>query len=99
MQYNISPETIIKNKINEPVVVPVELSGLVAGTQDVSFAHNNNYSMAATGVCFTRDKWGLLPDMCNSMYKGRKTTKKKMLQYKAMHEDIITELHQRGIEV
>lgn len=85
--------------MNEPVIVPTNLADLVSAKFDTSFAHNNNYSMAATGVCFTREKWGLLPEMCHNLYAGRKQTKKKMLQYKAMHEEILAELHHRGIDV
>lgn len=99
MQYNISPETIIKNKLGEPIVVPTNLADLVTGSQDTSFAHSNNYSMAATGVCFTKEYQGLLPEMCENLYAGRKKTKKSMLNYKAMHEEILAELHHRGIDI
>lgn len=99
MQLNLSPETIVKNKLGEPVVVPTNLADLVAGTQDTSFAHNHDYSMAATGVCFVRDHQGLLPNMCESLYAGRKKTKSQSLKYKAMHEEIVAELHHRGVDV
>lgn len=85
--------------MNEPVVVPTNLADLVSGKFDTNFAHENNYSMAATGVCFTREKWGLLPEMCHNLYAGRKQTKKQALKYKAMMEDIIAELHHRGVEI
>lgn len=99
MQLNLSPETIVKNKLGEPVVVPTNLADLVAGTQDTSFAHNHDYSMAATGVCFVRDHQGLLPQQCESLYSGRKKTKSQSLKYKAMHEEIVAELHHRGVDI
>ena len=98
-QYNISPETLCQDKIGNPIVYPVDLDSLVAGTQDMSFAHENNYSVAATGVCFKRDKQGIIPGLCESLYAQRKSVKKTMLKMKNEHEKIVEELRHRGIEV
>lgn len=99
MGYNISPETIIKNDNGDPVVLPVDLNSLIYKKQDTSFAKQHDYSMAATGVCFKRDKQGLLPFLVDGLYADRKATKKRMLHYKSQHEMIVEELRQRGIKV
>lgn len=99
MGYNISPETIVKNSAGEPIIVPVDLNSLIHKKQDTSFAHEANLSMAATGVCFKRDKQGLLPMLAEGLYADRKKRKKSMLHYKSEHEKIVIELRKRGIKV
>lgn len=81
------------------LVYPVDLEHLIAGTQDMSFAHKNDYSVAATGVCFTREKEGILSYLCRTLYSDRKATKKRMLSMKNEHEKVVEELRHRGIEV
>lgn len=99
MEYNIGPDTLIHDKLGNPIIYPVDLESLIYKTQDMSFAKQNDYSVAATGVCFTRKKEGVLSSLCNSFYSNRKDTKKKMLQIKNEHEKIVEELRKRGIEV
>ena len=98
-QYNASPETICKDKLGNPIVYPVDLDSLVAGTQDMSFAKEHDYSVAATGVCFKRDKQGIVPKLCESLYAQRKQIKRRYLGMKNEHEKIVEELRHRGIEV
>lgn len=99
MEYNISPETLLKDKSGNSIVYPVDLEALIAKTQDMSFAKQNNYSVAATGVCFSKEKQGVIPKLCEDFYANRKATKKKFLLYKNEHEKIVEELRKRGIEV
>lgn len=99
MEYNISPETLLRDKLGNPIVYPVDLEHLIAGTQDMSFAHENNYSVAATGVCFSKEKQGVIPSQCETLYADRKTIKRRALQMKNEHEKIIEELRHRGVEI
>lgn len=99
MEMNIGNDTLIRDKLGNPVIYPVDLDALVNKTQDMSFAYENNYSVAASGVCFTKEKEGILSRLCNSFYSNRRNTKKKMLQIKNEHEKIVEELRKRGIEV
>lgn len=90
---------ICKDEHGNPIVYPVDLDSLVAGTQDMSFAKEHNYSVAATGVCFKRDKQGIVPKLCESLYAQRKQVKRRALGMKNEHEKIINELRHRGIEI
>ena len=95
----MSPETLIKDKLGNPVIYPVDLDALVNKTQDMSFAYENNYSVAASGVCFSKQKQGILPFLSESLYARRKQTKRRMLSIKNEHEKIVEELRKRGIEL
>jgi DNA polymerase elongation subunit (family B) len=77
MQYNISPETKVKNKPKKRV--PVE--DLLKSLQDGSYAADE-YSTAANGVSFVRDTRGFLPALMDTMYQERKVFKQKMLECK-----------------
>ena len=99
MEYNISSDTLIKDKLGNPIIYPVDLESLINKTQDMSFAKQHDYSVAATGVCFSKKKQGVIPRLCEEFYANRKATKKKMLFVKNEHEKIVEELRKRGIEV
>ena len=77
MQYNISPETKVKNKPKKRV--PVE--DLLKSLQDGSYVADE-YSTAANGVSFVRDTRGFLPALMDTMYQERKVFKQKMLECK-----------------
>lgn len=99
MEYNISSDTLIKDKLGNPIIYPVDLDALINKTQDMSFAKQHDYSVAATGVCFSKQKQGVIPRLCEEFYANRKATKKKMLFVKNEHEKIVEELRKRGVEV
>ena len=97
MQYNISPDTVVKDSYGENVKIHYNIDKLVAGTEDTSFAKSNNYSVSASGVCFRRDKQGMIPHLCETYYRDRKSHKKEYLRIKAEHEKIVEELRKRGV--
>lgn len=97
MQYNISPETLLKNKDGSAVKVEFDLDKLVNKTQDTSFAHNNDVSVAASGVCFTKQKWGIIPKFCHDLYADRKANKKRYLSSKARLEQVHEEMRKRHL--
>lgn len=99
MQYNISPESIVRTPDHKPVVYPIDLDSLVNKTQNMDFAKQHDYSVAASGVCFIRNKWGLVPQLCSQMYADRKVIKRNSLTYENEHEKIVEELRRRGIEI
>ena len=80
MQYNISPETILRNPDGSAVKMELNLDKLVHKTEDTDFAHKNNISVAASGVCFTKERWGIIPQFCHNLYADRKANKKKYLK-------------------
>ena len=97
MEYNISPETLVRDKNGNPVICNVDLDSLVHKQQDMSFAKQVDYSVCSSGVCFKRERQGLLPFMCDKFYKERKANKKKMLHYKSEHEKVVEEMRKRKL--
>ncbi len=73
MQYNISPETMIDQKLN------VNVDGILNKEYDTS---NLKYAMAASGQLYDKSKRGFLPELMDTIYNERVVYKKKMLQLK-----------------
>ena len=97
MQYNISPETILRNPDGSAVKMELNLDKLVHKTEDTDFAHKNNISVAASGVCFTKERWGIIPQFCHNLYADRKANKKKYLKSAATLERVNEQLRKRGL--
>jgi DNA polymerase elongation subunit (family B) len=70
VQWNMSPETLLKNDIEPDMTVDRLLNGYVNTTDK---------SMAATGQYFSKEKQGFMPKIIDEMYNERVTIKKKML--------------------
>lgn len=102
MQYNISPETLIRENVgNEerPFVIPVDLDKMINKEEDTSNAKELNYALPASGVCFSREHEGLFPRLMSELYAKRKEIKKEALRLKEQRERVATELRRRGIQV
>nr|BAR37019.1 DNA polymerase [uncultured Mediterranean phage uvMED] len=76
MQYNISPEKMIKGKVD--VSVPKLLDGKTKITGD--------YAVTPNGAQFKKDKQGFLPELMEQFYDERKLWKKKMIEYQIESE-------------
>ena len=87
MQYNISPETIIK--MDDQHRFGIGPNNILGGT-DTSYGKGcysklNNlkskgYSVAANGTCYSKEFQGFLPELMEKMYQERKMFKKKMIE-------------------
>ena len=73
MQYNISPETF-KRRVQHFY----SIDALLAGKMQL----NSDFSHAANGCLFSREKQGFLPAIMEKMYNDRNEYKKKMLDAK-----------------
>ena len=80
MQYNISPDTIVDNRLD------VSVTKLLNKEVDTSSLSEQNLSMAANGQCFTNEKQGFLPAMMEEIYEGRTYFKKKMIEKQKEYE-------------
>ena len=76
MQYNISPETFAKYEITPDVDKLL----------DEKFVANPEFSNAANGCRYRKDKQGFLPEIMEKMYNDRVLYKKKMLEAKQEYE-------------
>ena len=90
MQYNIGPETLI-----DGMVSPETLEDMIAGNT----RNTTEYSMAANGHFFTRDKQGFLAIMMERMYDERKRFKGMMLEEEGNMELIKEEMMKREMEI
>lgn len=78
MQYNLSPETLVKNKFKQ-----FSIDELLEG----NLTPDKDHCMAANGHFFRKDIRGFLPEMMQTMYADRVLYKKKMLQAQQEYED------------
>ena len=83
VQWNMSPETILKGDVEPGVTIEKCLDGLTNKTDK---------AMAATGQYFSKHKQGFMPKIIEEMYDERVIIKKKMLLKKQELEDAISEL-------
>lgn len=70
VQWNMSPETIMRGKIEPNITVEKMLAG---------YKNTNDMSMAATGQYFDNSKQGFMPKIIEQMYDERVVIKKKMI--------------------
>ena len=80
MNTNISPETITDTYF------PITVDELLTRNVDTSFLKENNIALAGNGWTFSRDKRGFVPEIIESMYSLRSTTKKLMLKKEQEYE-------------
>jgi DNA polymerase elongation subunit (family B) len=73
VQWNMSPETIMKGSIEPGITVDRMLAG---------YKNTRDASMAATGQYFSNEKQGFMPKIIEEMYNERVVIKKKMLSSK-----------------
>lgn len=92
MSYNISPDTI-RGKVPTQLSVDQLLDGKASIYH--KYLDDNNYSMAASGCVFTKDKQGFLPALMKQLFDKRDVTKKEMNKKKRELEAIKAELNRR----
>tara|TARA_R100000008_G_scaffold85787_1_gene76642 strand:+ start:26 stop:1360 length:1335 start_codon:yes stop_codon:yes gene_type:complete len=80
MQYNISPET----KTNDGTRKAISVDGLLGGNHIsidyIDKLKGNDVSIAANGICYSRERKGFLPSLMEKMYQERKMYKGKMIE-------------------
>lgn len=91
VQYNMSPETLIDGAFAYPNGVDHFL--------DHSPKIAEDYSVAANGSCFTKEKPGILPRIIIEYYNERKSVKKKMLEAQAKYQQNPSKELEREINI
>ena len=82
VQYNISPETLLRShNIRFPSGPAAYLSNYKSDEQI-----SDKYSVTASGVPFTKDKQGIIPELITEYYDERSQIKRKMLDAKSAYE-------------
>jgi DNA polymerase elongation subunit (family B) len=82
MQFNISPETMVKGGAR----MDVNVQSMLDGESDLSPLKKTNRTVAPNGVMFSREKQGFLPELMETFYDERKMWKKKMIAYQQEKE-------------
>jgi DNA polymerase elongation subunit (family B) len=80
MGYNMSPETI--SDLN----VSVSVEDLVSKSINLDILKGQDVAMAANGSTYRRDVRGFLPELMQSLYNQRKTSKNEMLKLQKEYE-------------
>ena len=76
MQYNISPETLLRNNRGNAVKVETSVDELLEG---IFPEVPDGYGLAANGCFFNKDHQGFLPEIMERMYNDRVVYKDKMI--------------------
>ena len=82
MQFNISPEKMIKGNRQD-----VNVERMLNKECDLSYVHQTNNTVCPNGVMFSRNKQGFLPELMEKFYDERKEWKKKMITYQKEREE------------
>jgi DNA polymerase elongation subunit (family B) len=89
VQWNMSPETIVKNKMNT--------SASVESLLNRSIDNDSDYSMVANGTYFRKDITGIMPKIIKNYYDERKLSKNKMLEIEREYQKNPTPEREREI--
>ena len=93
MQYNISPETLVRN--HSELCFGIGVDNILVGNSDNSPGDcyeklqklkELNVSVAANGTFYRKDKYGFLPELMEKMYEERSMYKKKMIECQKQKE-------------
>jgi DNA polymerase elongation subunit (family B) len=84
-QWNISPETILKEKFDLHYIDFIEETD--AYKDAIEYARAHDYSLAANGSMYRRDIVGIIPKMLKMCMDGRKVAKKEMLRLEQLLVD------------
>ena len=84
MQYNISPETLVQERVPSITVDKLIDDGSDPSLEAfLGMMRERNLSVAANGTMYRKDIRGFLPELMDTMYAQRKEYKKRMLEAKA----------------
>lgn len=83
LQYNMSPETYVSSH-REQTSQDMVLNGMYQNT--------TSYAVCANGVCFNKDKKGIIPEIIEMYYDERSVVKKQMLEAESALQIAETEI-------
>jgi len=85
-QWNLSPETLVQYEM-APISVNAVVNPIDKNMQWFDYAKEQNYTIAANGSMYRKDKKGILPELMEFLMVGRKTSKKEMLALQKTYEE------------
>lgn len=97
MQYNMSPETLVRPK--EEYYTSVSVDSLLDKRPDLSYLKDMDLDecLTANGYHFSRGKRGLFPEIVEKLFKDRQMYKKKMLEAQRLYEETKDPKYQNDI--
>lgn len=99
-QYNTGPETIVRGTQRRPGLIDdlIDMKP-ISSIPELKHAHDDNYSMAANGALFRRDKKSMFAEVVDELFGKRKKYKTEMKALEQEREDLKHELSKRGIKL
>ncbi len=83
-QWNMSPETYVENSF---FLQPTDFLFMTDKAKEaIAFAKEHNYTLAANGAMFKKDKIGIIAELSSMMINGRKIAKKEMLALESEYQ-------------
>lgn len=97
MQYNMSPETLVRPQDDYKVDVTVD--SLLTASPDLNYLKDSdlNECLTANGYHFSRHKRGLFPEIVEKLFKDRQMYKKKMIEAQKLYEETKDKKYQNDI--
>lgn len=89
MQYNMSPETYVRNHKEN-----VSQESILTG----EYVNSTPYAVAANGACFRKDFKGIIPQIIESYYDERAQIKRDMLQAESKLEKASTDSERKQLK-
>jgi DNA polymerase elongation subunit (family B) len=80
MQYNISPETLVEGRAS------VTVDKLLNKEINTEMFRDQNITLTANGVSYSKEQQGFMPELMEKMYKDRSRFKKEMLKVQQAYE-------------
>jgi len=85
MQYNISPETYVRDIGQRPTADEI-IDGLYNAPKIREYMTKNNVTVCGSGAMYTKDFQGFLPKLMENMYNDRVQWKNRMIEAKKQYE-------------
>jgi DNA polymerase elongation subunit (family B) len=85
MQYNISPETYVRDIGQRPTADEI-IGGLYNNENIRDYMNKHNVTVCGSGAMYTKDFQGFLPKLMETMYNDRVTWKTRMIKAQQKYE-------------
>tara|TARA_B100000575_G_scaffold263210_1_gene238183 strand:+ start:19 stop:1341 length:1323 start_codon:yes stop_codon:yes gene_type:complete len=85
MQYNISPETYVRDIGQRPTADEI-IAGLYNNDNIKKYMKDHNVSVCGSGAMYTKDFQGFLPKLMETMYNSRVEWKTQMIEAKKKYQ-------------
>ena len=96
MMFNKSPETLVDRAVDDTMGHMFKLMNKEIDTTSIK---ERGLALSANGSTYKFDKVGVIPSAMSILFNGRKAVKGEMKKDKQKLENVLDEIHRRGLKV